>query len=165
MEVGVLLAKSDDEPDHSPSSVTHWVVSVGNEKMDLSENYLGRLIDGTSDSDNNSVAGSETVATKKTNPKKRKGGGHHGRNKRTVGKHQRSSSSVLASNSNHTRSVTRSKGVESELFKGIESIPVIKKPAPGPSRAVDKNCTKVKMLTGTLYLYKNPRRAEFVAAK
>jgi hypothetical protein len=63
-----------------------------------------------------------------------------------------------------TRS-TRSSPVE--LLAGIEHVPVTKKMTSKRNCRKDGNVTKVKLLTGTLYLYKGQRpfRAEFMRTK
>lgn len=67
---------------------------------------------------------------------------------------------------NQTRAVTRSKGGSVDLFKGIESVPVVKKPSPKKRGDEGGNMQKIKLLTGTLYLYRGRYpRAEFVRTK
>lgn len=145
MQIGTIVCRNaddDEEDSHHPltTSAVHWTVRIGKETMDLSENSLGRHVEAMTDSE-------ESEIMKKPKAKKR------GRPPKT--KHR----------ANNGRSVTRSKGSDAVLYTGIEAIVVTKKASAGPSRVVDENCTKVNLRTGILYLYKNPRRAEFIATK
>jgi hypothetical protein len=74
---------------------------------------------------------------------------------------------VASAKSNNSTRCTRRSGGQVELLAGIEYLPVTKKTAPKRKFRDDGNVTKVKMLTGTLYLYKGKRpfRAEFVRSK
>ena len=156
MDIGTLLYKTEEKPYESPSRAsTHWKVSIEGKESeeDVSERMLGRVLD-VSESDGSTVSTTTTSGVGSSGKEK-------AASKPTVVKAARTT------NKRSTRAATRSAGGDVELLTGIENIQLPKKPASKNNRVrKDPNVVKVKMLTGTLLLYRGKiRRAEFVRSK
>jgi len=141
---------------------------TSDDEQDIQETMLGRVLDSSTaakaaeSSDN----GSTIMAVEIKRAFKPKTGSHKGP---TTGPTNHRSSSLSRGEQHRTRARTRSSGDSSELLGGIEEVEL-----PPPRKRVKhdmrlntgETVVKVKMLTGTLYLYKGrQRRAEFVRSK
>ena len=145
MDVGILLSRDEGE-DHS-AEVTHWVVSIdgASEEEVVSEKVLGRVLDDVVDQSDSSTieksAKEKTVKKKTTTTKfknkKRKGG-------------------------RFTRTSGNSGEDESLLNDGAAESPP--QPNAKPSKQDgDETVVEVKMLTGTLFIYRGENHwVEFV---
>jgi hypothetical protein len=135
--------------------------------------------DEEEDGDNSSSSGNEKPATRSGRRAPVRGGrqstvannSNNNNNKATAHKKGATRAKAFASATAAPISVPRKyatrrgKGDGQELFEGIDKITKIKKKArvPAPKVSPDETVIKVKMLTGTLYLYRGLRpRAEFV---
>lgn len=173
VEIGKLLYKTGPRVSVKKTSPakSHWMVSVqgSSDSEDISETKLGRVLDTateTANSSDSSLSGSTAGSVANNN-------GSPSTKARSKTKRVHKKSSPKAPDSaeqrrlHHTRACTRSNGDNSELLGGIEQVdlPPLRKKRK-VVKANDRNVTVVKMLTGTLYLYKGKhRRAEFIRSK
>jgi len=179
-----LVRKADDDGRGSPSSnVNRWIVSFEGEESEeeISEKHIGRLVDGSNESDSlgnqtpppaarkASNANNNQGTTKKGNGSKQKQVAHKAsKSSSRKTKYNRRSTSPTNNNNSNDRPSTRSSIKQSDadriLYSGIKDN-ASRKTAKGGKKKVgqDETVVKVKMLTGTLYLYRgeNPR-AEFI---
>jgi hypothetical protein len=136
VEIGTLLRTIDESGDESSSnsSVTRWMVSFqDDDEEEVSEKYIGRLVGGSSDEADTAKQSSGSNVSKKGEVAKKK---------------------------------TKAKNGRFQTSKGGRKNGVAGRAAGRPPRKpvdIPETVVKVKMLTGTLYLYrgKNPR-AEFI---
>lgn len=142
VEIGTLLHTIEESDDESPStsSVTRWMVAFGgDDEEEVSEKYIGRLVETSSDEGVTAKQTSESNVSKKGEVTRKK---------------------TKAKNGRFQASKKPGRNVSAQ----VAGVSRATKARPGP-KIVDKDETvvKVKMLTGTLYLYrgKNPR-AEFI---
>lgn len=143
MDVGILLSK--DEDDRS-GQVTHWVVSVdgSSEEEVISEKSLGRVLETQDQSD-----GSTFEKTLKEQPVK----------KETKAKVKKPNNKKGIHRIGTRASKTEEE--ESVLNSGVE---IERRPPPRPKKKDgDETVIEVKMLTGTLFIYRGEHhRVEFV---
>ena len=197
VRIGQLLYKNESSTTISPTSrrpkvsPAHWMVLLqtngDNWEEDVSEHMLGRVIDPSSDNvsegstvpvdrpqTRSAAAVAKSMKTsvgmkKKTVPPKVIKAG------KTVVKPRRAAvpqtpTADAAAHKHTTRAATRSGGSSVELFGGIEDVVLPPKPRTQKKASKEeetRGVTKIQMLTGTLYLYRNgpQRRAEFVRTK
>lgn len=166
------------------SAISHWRVSLSqederglpvDEEEDVSERRLGRVLDATTpmttavqpnnESDESTVSvtpsdsADKAISVKSTAVKGPKGG----RKVKTTTKARRSGHNPRVS----TRAATKNAGHPVTLLRGIEEIALPpKKPVTQQKTRHGQPVQVVKLLTGTLYLYRgNQRRVEFVRTK
>ena len=169
--IGRLVRRAEEEDGNmSPSSANRWIVSFEGEEHEeeITEKYIGRLVD-SNESDSLSTqsrkpapikSSSRDMGKNKSNAVPQQKAARAGGNRKT--KHLSPAASAADSDRPSTRFTTRSSKAEKILYTGIKDkkVPKGKKSKKGgPNETV----VKVKMLTGTLYLYRgeNPR-AEFI---
>lgn len=175
------MRKVDQDSD-SETNVTHWIVSfVGDaEEHEVTEKYIGRLVES---SETESVKSTQTPppSTKASSAKSRTNTTTRLRRDRSPPQHK--AKSPPPSFKEEVRPSTRStikqpvvktqQGKQSGLKKTVvKSVKTVKKPlmkngvgggGGGKQSAENETVVKVKMLTGTLYLYRGDRpRAEFI---
>lgn len=142
VEVGILLSKEEDDG-HS-EGVTHWIVSVdgSSEEEVVSEKMIGRVLDDLEQSDSSTVEKTQRdrIPVKKASVSKVKFAPRGKKVNRHINK--------------------RPSGEEPEYGGDMESLP---KQAPKPKKKPgDETVIKVKMLTGTLFIYRGENhRVEF----
>ena len=170
------------------------MVAVDGKEEDVSERMLGRVLDGrtsaiataseTSSSDSSTMAAAAAIVSaspspssrdaslnKKTTTKKKKQKQHPPVVRKTVAAKNKHIKPNHHANTGTRRAVTRSAGPSVELLSGIDEIVLPPKPPKPTSNkkasSSDNNVIKVKMLTGTLYMYRNgPHRSvKFVRTK
>lgn len=176
----------------SSASSNHWIVSVEGKSSeeDVSERYLGRILPPRDDEDsghssskskgkakkpatrNGSKASKdqaedEDEPTEASEEEKPKTNGRAKGTTKQAGKTAHKKGTQAKPDERPTRkyATRRGKGDGEELYEGIEKVVAKKRPkAPAaPKVGPDETVIKVKMLTGTLYLYRGLRpRAEFV---
>ncbi|GAX23364.1 hypothetical protein FisN_15Lh079 [Fistulifera solaris] len=184
--IGILLAKTEDksmvvQEDSSPITTlpdTHWIVRTeDNEEQSIPERLLRSITDEGSHENNSSLADSDedTSSERRSSPSKKS-------TKPTITKAKKSvvfvsRKGAISSNNKKTvdnpekihttRAATRSSGNAVGLFKGIEEIVLPPKPRPASKASTSNdNVIKIPMLTGTLFMYKGPkRRVKFVRSK
>jgi hypothetical protein len=156
------------------SAVTYWVIAVEGESLteEVSERKLGRVIDST-ESDGSTVTVNNNTRKSSLHPSSTNNTG----SSKTKGKAVRRGTTAKVSSQNaaavnltlrKTTRSTRRSGEPVELLAGIEHIPATTKKTTSKRKFQDDgNVTKIKLMTGTLYLYKGkrPYRAEFVRSK
>lgn len=153
IDVGILLAKAEDDDDETPGATTHWVVSVegSDDEETVSEKALGRVLEAH-DSDDNTVKSTIEKAIETTAQKK------------TVAKKAAKTKTKTNSQANRkikTRAASKGKGGSS----AFEELSFVRKAPPPKPKKVDgdDNVLEVKMNTGTLFIYRGKnRRVEFV---
>lgn len=148
------------------------VAVEGSEKReDVSERRLGRVLNAsTTESDSSTVTvNSDDVRTNdrpgaafgKATPNKTAKS-----SKVTAHKATTTTKPVAGQPIHSTRAVTRSAGPSVELFRGIEEIVLPPKPKlSSKTSSRNESEIKVKMLTGTLYIYRDKRHVKFVRTK
>ena len=141
VEIGTLLHIIEESDDESPStsSVTRWMVAFEDEdEEEVREKYIGRLVESSSDEGETAKQSSVSNVSKKGEVTRK--------TKAKDGRFQASKKAAKIVSAQVT-GVTRA-------TKGRPGHKIVNK---------DETVVKVKMLTGTLYLYrgKNPR-AEFI---
>ena len=173
--IGRIVRKVDQDSD-SEANVGHWIVSfVGDtEEHEVTEKYIGRLVES---SETESVKSSQSPLPPRAN----------GRSKTSISRSRKEKSppvvakspprSTLTGAKGEVRPSTRSTikqptkapikqgGNKKALLKGIKAA-AKKGPARGAGGKLpgaNETVVKVKMLTGTLYLYRGEHpRAEFI---
>jgi len=141
------------------ASAVHWIVSIDNTEVDVSEHFLGRIVTTVTDEEDEVSKGSDpSVTAEGVKPKRAK---TRKSPKKTVHKRSRSPTSVTSnsSSSKGVKHTTRATGRGQPLLKGVEHIVI------EPKKKDDPFCEKVVMRTGTLYLYRDGRPVKFVRSK
>ena len=181
------VENNEDGRESPPSDyTTHWLVSVegdgqqGNsDEEEISERYLGRILANKEDdsSSNSSHAKKVGLTTRKENGSTKSSSSKGGSNKSpSVAAKAKDTSKAAAKvpakkttnapSKYGTRASRRQRGDDSELFVGdnIEKMVPKKKPrVVAPKVGPDETVIEVKMLTGTLYLFRGAKpRAEFI---
>lgn len=141
--MGILLSKEEEEDGRS-EGVTHWVVSVdgSSEEEVISEKMLGRVLDDTEQSDGSTFEKSpkDQIPVKKASNAKVK----------VVSKRKKPD----------RHSITTRSGEEPE-FPGGMAFETRQVPKP-KKKSGDETVIEVKMLTGTLFIYRGENhRVEF----
>lgn len=149
IDIGILLSK-DEEDDGRSGEVTHWVVSVdgSSEEEVISERSLGRVLETHDQSD-----GSTFEKSMKERPAKK--------SSKTKNKSVSASSSGQKGNRRINTRAASKNGEDAVLHDGLE---FDRRPNPRPKKKDgDETVVEVKMLTGTLFIYRGEhRRVEFV---
>lgn len=173
VSIGTLLRKVDNEDDESPSSVVmRWVVSFLDEtEEEISENYIGRLAEGAKSDSSPSQSGKpnhkKTITKKKLPTAKGKA---QRKVKFGIPEPEKqilvdaAATAAYNSRTHSTRSAVKKGGPEQTLYDGIQET---RKTTKGGRKQVgtkeDDTVIKIKMLTGTLIMYRGVhRRAEFI---
>mmetsp|Transcript_11713 Transcript_11713/g.18450 ORF Transcript_11713/g.18450 Transcript_11713/m.18450 type:complete len:184 (-) Transcript_11713:114-665(-) len=151
IDVGILLAKADEDKKKGAAAV-HWLVSVEGGENDeelISEKSLGRVLEAH-DSDDSIKSATVTAKGAKKVAKK-------------TSKSKQKSTKSQGSRRISTRAATKKDGKgKSALIDGLDMDK--KAPSPRPKKKQgDETVVEVKMLTGTLFIYRGEhRRVEFV---
>lgn len=175
-----MVRKVDQDTSENSDSATqiidHWIVSFEGdaEEHEVTEKYIGRLVESTDTesvkSGDNAAATASPASTPPSN-NHRSNNRNNNNNKQSSRKKNSSKSPPRKASSSKdraggearpsTRSAIKQGGKEKALLKGIKAT---KKPSSKKSKlGENETVVKVKMLTGTLYLYRGEhRRAEFV---
>lgn len=151
IDIGILLSKAEDVG-ASPTAATHWLVSVEGPQDEeiVSEKALGRILE-THDSDGSTIEKIVTKPAKKTAKTKNK-----------LDERKQAMRKIIK-----TRAKSMGKGGNDGIDPQNDILnPIIREP---PSRSKkkqdDESVVKVRMLTGTLFMYRggtNHRRVKFV---
>mmetsp|Transcript_28204 Transcript_28204/g.42669 ORF Transcript_28204/g.42669 Transcript_28204/m.42669 type:complete len:186 (-) Transcript_28204:1240-1797(-) len=149
--IGRLVRKVEHDSEGG-GTVEHWIVSLDGEsgEEEVTEKYIGRLVESSDmESLNGDNAAYAASAVTKSNVRSKDKNTSKVKRSNLTGRYKRSES---------TRPSTRS-------IKRFSERRNIKRSSTQRNRSADGNETvvKVKMLTGTLYLYRGDRqRAEFI---
>jgi hypothetical protein len=167
------VRKVDQDFDSEPN-VVHWIVSfVGDpEEHEVTEKYIGRLVES---SETESVKSAQTPPpsakaaaaksrTNTTRPRRDKSPPHKAKSPPPIvkGEVRPSTRSTIKQ---PVKPPGKQNGVKKAVVKCIKTVkkPPMKVGGGGKQSAENETVVKVKMLTGTLYLYRGDRpRAEFI---
>ena len=170
------MRKVDQDSD-SEANVAHWIVSfVGDaEEHEVTEKYIGRLVES---SETESVKSTQTPppSTKAATARSRTNNSRLRRDKSPPHKAKSPPASVKGDVRPSTRSTIKQpvkpQGKQNGVKKVVvKSVKTVKKPpmktggggGGGKQSGENETVVKVRMLTGTLYLYRGDRpRAEFI---
>lgn len=184
LDVGIILSKAlessaeEEDIDTSPSprgtvnTTTKWMVSVENDSAseeEISEKYLGRILEASDESDNTATIDKATALA--SSSKKKNGGKGAGAVPKKVSfpngqksKH-RGPEGTKANSRRNTRASRNADNIDMDALNDI----IMKKPKkatpkpPKNSAAQGESVVEVKMATGTLFMYKGlKRRVEFI---
>mmetsp|Transcript_22255 Transcript_22255/g.32850 ORF Transcript_22255/g.32850 Transcript_22255/m.32850 type:complete len:192 (+) Transcript_22255:161-736(+) len=155
--IGRLVRKVDH--DEGEGTVEHWIVSLDGEsgEEEVTEKYIGRLVES---SDTESLKGDNAPSFAVATRNDRSGSKNSNKVKRSnlTGRYER-----VRSTRPSTRSTRRQNGSDEQLLKTVKNIKKISKKTNKPADDSIETVVKVKMLTGTLYLYRGDKpRAEFI---
>lgn len=149
IDIGYLLSKDDEEDQASTVATTFWVVSVegdSHEEEVISEKALGRVLDADESDDSGksaTIAKVKKVTKKATNAK------------------IKAKSSKKGTRRMNTRATSKD-GALALLNEGKEIERRLPPPRPKKKQG-DERVIEVKMLTGTLFIYRGMNhRVEFV---
>ena len=149
IDIGYLLSKDDEEDQASTVATTFWVVSVegdSHEEEVISEKALGRVLDADESDDSGksaTIAKVKKVTKKATNAK------------------IKAKSSKKGTRRMNTRATSKD-GALALLNEGKEIQRRLPPPRPKKKQG-DERVIEVKMLTGTLFIYRGMNhRVEFV---
>lgn len=171
--IGRLVRRVDQ--DFDSENVVHWIVSfVGDpEEHEVTEKYIGRLVES---SETESVKSTQTPppSTKAAAAKSRTNTNRPRRDKSPPPHKAKSpppivKGEVRPSTRSTIKQPVKTQGKQNAVKKAVvKSVKTVKKPpikvgGGGKQSVENETVVKVKMLTGTLYLYRGDRpRAEFI---
>lgn len=164
--IGRLVRKADTDSE-GEGLVEHWIVSLDGQsgEEEVTEKYIGRIVeeDDTESKQEGDATTTDLPVSKGTGTtrlKEKKQNGSKAKRSTLTGRYEQSNKESRPS----TRAASRNKSGDTKLLKGVKHIKKTSKQSHNNNKTSgNETLVKVKMLTGTLYLYRGDKpRAEFI---